>query len=67
MPAPLTRNLISGGAGFLGSHLVDRLMQAGEEVICLDNYFTGRKANISQWTGSAILPARLRRCTTSSI
>ena len=45
------RNLITGGAGFLGSHLVDRLMQAGEEVICLDNYFTGRKTNISQWIG----------------
>ena len=43
------RNLITGGAGFLGSHLVDRLMQAGEEVICLDNYFTGRKANIRDW------------------
>ena len=45
------RNLITGGAGFLGSHLVDRLMQAGEEVICLDNYFTGRKANIQHWIG----------------
>ena len=46
-----TRNLITGGAGFLGSHLVDRLMQASEEVICLDNYFTGRKDNIRQWIG----------------
>ncbi len=45
------RNLITGGAGFLGSHLVDRLMKAGEEVICLDNYFTGRKANIRHWIG----------------
>ena len=43
------RNLVTGGAGFLGSHLVDRLMEAGEEVICLDNYFTGRKKNISRW------------------
>jgi UDP-glucuronate decarboxylase len=48
MPVSLTRNLITVGAGFLGSHLCDRLMDAGEEVICLDNYFTGRKANISQ-------------------
>jgi UDP-glucuronate decarboxylase len=45
------RNLITGGAGFVGSHLVDRLMAAGEEVICLDNYFTGRKANVAQWLG----------------
>ena len=44
-----TRNLITGGAGFLGSHLVDRLMEEGEEVICLDNYFTGRKNNILKW------------------
>ncbi len=52
MPASLTRNLITGGAGFLGSHLCDRLMEAGEEVICLDNYFTGRKANIDHWIGN---------------
>ena len=40
---------VTGGAGFLGSHLVDRLMMADEEVICLDNYFTGRKVNIRSW------------------
>ena len=44
-----TRNLITGGAGFLGSHLVERLMNLGEEVICLDNYFSGSKNNISKW------------------
>ena len=44
-----TRNLVSGGAGFLGSHLIDKLMQKGEKVICLDNYFTGDKSNISKW------------------
>ena len=44
-------NLITGGAGFLGSHLIDRLMHAGEKVICLDNYFTGRKVNITRWIG----------------
>ena len=47
----MTRNLVTGGAGFVGSHLIDRLMQAGEEVICLDNYYTGRKSNIAQWIG----------------
>ncbi len=45
----IKRNLITGAAGFLGSHLVDRLMNAGEEVICIDNYCTGRKINLSQW------------------
>ena len=44
-------HLVTGGAGFLGSHLVDQLMEAGDEVICLDNYFTGRKANIARWIG----------------
>ena len=37
------RNLVTGGAGFLGSHLIDRLLENEEEVICLDNYFTGKK------------------------
>ena len=43
------RNLVTGGAGFLGSHLIDRLINNGEEVICLDNYFTGSKDNIINW------------------
>ncbi|MDC3031264.1 SDR family oxidoreductase [Prochlorococcus sp. AH-716-P08] len=43
------RHLVSGGAGFLGSHLIDRLMKKNEKVICLDNYFTGEKLNISKW------------------
>ncbi|MFT6864923.1 MAG: UDP-glucuronate decarboxylase [Akkermansiaceae bacterium] len=41
------RILITGGAGFLGSHLCDRMIEAGNEVICLDNYFTGRRQNIT--------------------
>ena len=40
------RCLVAGGAGFLGSHLCERLLKDQHEVICLDNYFTGRKANI---------------------
>ena len=44
-----TRNLVSGGAGFLGSHLIDRLMENNEKVICLDNYFTGEKSNLKKW------------------
>ena len=41
------RNLITGGSGFLGSHLAKELLKRGEEVICLDNFFTGSKANIN--------------------
>ena len=45
------RNLVTGGAGFVGSHLVDRLMRSGEKVICLDDFFTGSKENIEYWIG----------------
>lgn len=46
------RILITGGAGFLGSHLSDRLINQGHEVICLDNFFTGRKRNIAHLLGN---------------
>jgi len=42
------KNLITGGSGFLGSHLAKRLLEKGEEVICLDNFFTGSKKNIKE-------------------
>ena len=42
----MKRILVTGGAGFIGSHLCERLLQNGHDVICLDNYFTGNKSNI---------------------
>lgn len=45
------RVLVTGGAGFLGSHLIDRLMAQGHEVLCLDNFYTGHKRNILNWVG----------------
>ena len=45
------RVLVTGGAGFLGSHLCERLMAQGHDVLCVDNYFTGRKDNIAHLLG----------------
>ena len=42
----MERIIVTGGAGFLGSHLCERLLAAGNEVICVDNFFTGRKSNV---------------------
>jgi UDP-glucuronate decarboxylase len=41
------RILVTGGAGFIGSHLCERLLEQGNEIICLDNFYTGRRANIA--------------------
>jgi UDP-glucuronate decarboxylase len=46
------RVLVTGGAGFIGSHLCDRLLSLGHEVLCVDNFFTGRKDNIAHLSGS---------------
>ncbi|CAH1781684.1 unnamed protein product [Owenia fusiformis] len=45
------RILVTGGAGFVGSHLVDKLMLQGHEVTVVDNFFTGRKRNVEHWIG----------------
>jgi UDP-glucuronate decarboxylase len=46
------RSLVTGGAGFLGSHLCDKLIAAGHDVLCLDNFFTGAKDNIAHLLGN---------------
>ncbi|UZK67928.1 UDP-glucuronic acid decarboxylase family protein [Sphingomonas sp. M1-B02] len=46
------RSLVTGGAGFLGSHLIDRLLSRGEEVLCVDNLFTGDKSNVDHLVGN---------------
>jgi UDP-glucuronate decarboxylase len=48
-----TRVLVTGGAGFLGSHFCERLLAAGNEVLCVDNYFTGARRNIDDLLGHA--------------
>jgi len=51
MRTVLKRVLVTGGAGFLGSHLCERLRTEGHDVLCVDNYFTGRKDNIAHLLG----------------
>lgn len=50
-PSQKKRILVTGGAGFVGSHLVDRLMLLGHDVTVLDNFFTGSKTTVSHWVG----------------
>ena len=47
VPSPPQRILVTGGAGFIGTHLCTRLIEAGNEVLCVDNFYTGRRANIA--------------------
>ena len=54
--------LITGGAGFIGSHLCKRLIEQGNDVICIDNYFTGTKENISDLFSSPYFEA-IRQAT----
>ena len=46
-PTAPKRTLVTGGAGFLGSHLCDRLVAGGDEVLCVDNFYTGRRRNVA--------------------
>jgi UDP-glucuronate decarboxylase len=57
MAATKKRILVTGGAGFLGSHLCERLLAAGQDVLCVDNYFTGRKDNIAHLLGNTSFEA----------
>src|SRR5258706_9532534 len=47
------RVLVTGGAGFIGSHLCERLLSAGSDVLCVDNFFTGTKDNIAHLIGNS--------------
>src|SRR5436189_4999264 len=53
MADTLKRILVTGGAGFLGSHLCDRLVAQGHDVICVDNFFTSQKSNVAHLLGKS--------------
>ncbi len=48
----MAKIIVTGGAGFIGSHLIERLLARGDTVICVDNYFTGQKKNIERFVGN---------------
>lgn len=62
----LSRILVTGGAGFLGSHLCDRLIADGHDVLCVDNYFTGSKRNVAHLVGNPMFEL-LRHDVTSPL
>ena len=58
--------LVTGGAGFIGSHLCKRLLDDGNVVICLDNFFTGRRKNIEQLESNPV-GCRCEECRSGRI
>lgn len=59
----MRRVLVTGGVAFLGSHLCERLIERGSEVLCVDNYFTGNKRNVVQLIGRPNLEPMRRDVT----
>ena len=59
--------MITGGAGFIGSHLVERLIHDGYRVVCVDNFFTGTMDNLSSVVGNANLILEHRSITDNDI
>lgn len=55
------KTLVTGGAGFLGSHLCERLLELGHDVLCIDNSFTGSKRNVAPCS----ITRALKRCVTT--
>ena len=56
------RIVVTGGAGFLGSHLCERLLKKGHEVICVDNFYTGRKLNLVSFGSHPLRYLRRMTC-----
>ena len=61
------RVLVSGGAGFLGSHLCERLLADRHEVLCVDNFFTGNKENIAHLVGNPLIRVNAPRRDVSAV